>query len=408
MGFSPRKRARSEVPHIKAWPELDGAPRLQGFAGYKAGMTHAMIVDYRKTSTTANKLVRIPVTVVEVPPMLIFAVRFYENTPYGYRILTEIMANDLDPRLVNRFPMPKGKVTVEERWTKLQEKFGDGEIADVRVLAHTQPASVNAIPKKTPEVMEIRIGGGSVEERMEYARNLIGKSVSISKFAETGDMADILAITRGKGFQGSVKRWGVKLLTHKNSKHRRMIGNQGPFTPGYIRSTVPQAGQTGYHQRTEFNKRIVKIVQVKEMIRSAMEKSKDSKKDLKKIEEMFKDFDSGDEAWTGDPTYLWRTAEGEERYWTWKDKPADRTNDGSTRTKRPKIPSTPMDDGITPNGGFLNYGNLSTDYVLIHGSIPGPSKRLIRLRNPIRGQFTEKIIEPPKLIFTSRESKQGV
>ena len=61
MGFSPRKKARSEVPHIKAWPELDGAPRLQGFAGYKAGMTHAMIVDYRKTSTTANKLVRIPV-----------------------------------------------------------------------------------------------------------------------------------------------------------------------------------------------------------------------------------------------------------------------------------------------------------------------------------------------------------
>jgi len=113
MGFSPRKKARSEVPHIKAWPELDGAPRLQGFAGYKAGMTHAMIVDYRKTSTTANKLVRIPVTVVEVPPMMIFAVRFYENTPYGFKMLTEILTDELDPRLASRFPLPKKMSPVE-------------------------------------------------------------------------------------------------------------------------------------------------------------------------------------------------------------------------------------------------------------------------------------------------------
>ena len=72
-------------------------------------------------------------------------------------------------------------------------------------------------------------------------------------------MTDILGITRGKGFQGSVKRWGVKLLTHKNSKHRRMIGTLGPKSPGYVRPTVPQAGQMGYHQRTEYNKRILKI-----------------------------------------------------------------------------------------------------------------------------------------------------
>ena len=38
-----------------------------------------------------------------------------------------------------------------------------------------------------------------------------------------------------------------------------MIGNLGPFSPGYVVSTVPQAGQTGYHQRTEYNKRLLKI-----------------------------------------------------------------------------------------------------------------------------------------------------
>ena len=404
MGFSPRKRARSEVPHIKAWPEVDGAPRLQGFAGYKAGMTHAMIVDYRKTSTTANKLVRIPVSVVEVPPMRILAVRFYETTPYGYNILTEVMADDVDPRLANRFPLPKNKTPAEDRLKEIREKYSAGEIADVRVLANTQPAAVSAIPKKTPEVMEIRVGGGSIEERIEYSANILGKTVSITKFSETGDMCDVLAVTKGKGFQGPVKRWGVKLLTHKNSKHRRATGNTGPFTPGYIRNTVPLAGQTGYHQRTEFNKRVVKVVRVQDQIKAAMEKGKDAKR----AAELFKDLDISDNSWKGDATYVWQTAEGEDRYWTWNDHPGKRSNNGNTRTKKPKIPQSPLDDGISPNGGFLNYGDLTTDYVLIHGSIPGPTKRMVRLRNPIRSQFTEKIAEPPKLIFISRESKQGV
>ena len=415
MGFSPRKRARSVVPHIKAWPDFDGSPKLQGFAGYKAGMTHAMIVDYRKTSTTANQLVRIPVTVVEVPPMKVFAARFYENTPYGLKILTEVISSDMDPRLANRFPLPKKEISVDDRWKELMDKFGNGEIEDVRVLIHTQPAAVKAIPKKTPEVMEIRIGGGSITERMDYAKNVLGKSISISKYARNGDMCDVFAITKGKGFQGPVKRWGVKLLTHKNSKHRRATGNTGPFTPGYIKSTVPLAGQTGYHQRTEFNKRIVKVVQVKDAIRDSMEKSKDSKKDQKKLDQMFKESEIDDKNWKGDDIYLWNHAEGEEHHWTYKDKPGKRMNQSGdsrdsqrARSKKAKVDPKPMDDGITPDGGFLNYGNLSTDYVLLHGSIPGPAKRLVRFRHPIRSQFTEQIQDPPKLIFISRESKQGV
>ena len=69
MAFSPRKRASSEVPHFTAWPDVADGPKLQGFAGYKAGMTHAMIVDYRPTSTTAGQEIRVPVTVIECPPM---------------------------------------------------------------------------------------------------------------------------------------------------------------------------------------------------------------------------------------------------------------------------------------------------------------------------------------------------
>ena len=50
-----------------------------------------------------------------------------------------------------------------------------------------------------------------------------------------------------------------KLLSHKNSKHRRMIGTQGSWHPNWVQSTVPNDGQRGFHQRTEYNKRILKI-----------------------------------------------------------------------------------------------------------------------------------------------------
>ena len=136
-----------------------------------------------------------------------------------------------------------------------------------------------------------------------------------------------------------------------------------------------------------------------------------------KIEDMFKEFEVLDNKWNGDSIYLWRSAEGDEKYWIWEDNPGGRLNSmqgpmkegqRTTRVKKTKRSAKPIDDGITPKGGFLNYGVLSSDYVLIHGSIPGPTNRLIRLRDPIRAQFTEKLKDPPKLVFISRESKQGV
>ena len=72
MGFSPRKRAKAETPHIKSWPEGFDKPKIQGFLGYKAGMTHAHIVDYRPTSTTSGREVVMPVSVVVFYSMLYF------------------------------------------------------------------------------------------------------------------------------------------------------------------------------------------------------------------------------------------------------------------------------------------------------------------------------------------------
>ena len=318
--YGPRKRAQSQTPRLDSWPEITGAPKIQGFAGYKAGMTHAFIVDKRVKSTTSGMELQVPVTVLEVPPMKIAAVRFYENTITGLKTAGEVWAQDLDPLLGKRLCVPKNHDEASFA------KYDAVDIEDVRVLAYTQPKLIKGVPKKVPDIMELRIGGGSIDERVQYAKTILGTEVGINDFAAEGGFVDVIAITKGKGFQGATKRFGIKLLSHRNSKHRRGIGNLGPKRPGYVRGTVPMAGQLGYHQRTEFNKQLLKI-----------------------------------------------GTEGAE---------------------------------ITPKGGFLNYGDVSNTYVLVHGSVPGPAKRLVRIRDPVRLPKSANT-EAANITYISTESKQG-
>ena len=81
MGFSPRKRAIRPYGRITSWPESDATEiRVQGFAGWKAGMTHVLMRDTNPNSTSAGQEVRKAVTVVEVPPMKVLAVRGYHDS----------------------------------------------------------------------------------------------------------------------------------------------------------------------------------------------------------------------------------------------------------------------------------------------------------------------------------------
>jgi len=121
MGFSPRKRARAETPHIKSWAEGTDKPKIQGFLGYKAGMTHAFIVDYRPTSTTSGREVMMPVSVVETPPIKVAAIRAYQKTVQGLQTISEIWAEKLDPDLSKQLPLPKKGQ--KKNWDFLQKKL---------------------------------------------------------------------------------------------------------------------------------------------------------------------------------------------------------------------------------------------------------------------------------------------
>jgi large subunit ribosomal protein L3 len=60
---------------------------------------------------------------------------------------------------------------------------------------------------------------------------------------------------------------------------------------------------------------------------------------------------------------------------------------------------------VTPKGGFIKYGEVKGTYAIIDGSLPGPAKRLVRLRYPVRPP-TKVSDSPPNISYISLESMQ--
>ncbi|PSQ50736.1 50S ribosomal protein L3 [Halobacteriales archaeon SW_12_67_38] len=257
LGYGPRQRASSEVPRFGSWPEADGQPGLQGFAGYKAGMSHVVMIDDAANSPREGMEQTVPVTVVETPPMRAVALRAYEDTPYGLRPLTETWTDEPHGDLERALDVPGSGGDPDD----FRETVSEADIGDVRAITHTVPGEMANVPKKRPDVMETRIGGGSVDDRIEFGLELLtgDGEHNLTEVFRPGEYMDAAGVTKGKGTQGPVKRWGVQKRKGKHFRqgYRRRIGNLGPWNPSRVRSTVPQQGQTGYHQRTELNKRLV-------------------------------------------------------------------------------------------------------------------------------------------------------
>ncbi len=322
LAYLPRGRAACEVGRIRFWPQVEEGPTVLGFMGYKAGMTHVFLVEDKPGSPDFGKETIHSATVVDVPPVLVCAIRAYVRNVYGLQTFTEAWMEDPPNELDRVLTLPE-KSDPSQGLKKMEENLN--EIVEFRLLTATQPI-LAGVPKKKPDIMEIMIDGGSENEQFEYSKGLLGKTISIAEVFKEGQMVDVISVTKGKGWQGPVKRWGVKILSHKSRKTKRGIAALGPWKPPRVLYTVPRAGQMGYHQRTEHNKRILKI-----------------------------------------------------------------GVDGSE---------------VSPKGGFVRYGSVRGTYILLDGSLPGPVKRLIRLRYPARPP--KKIPEtPPKITYISLESPQG-
>lgn len=252
LQYWPRKRSKRAFARVRTWAKSKEAKPL-GFAGYKVGMTHLIVNDNKKASTTKGIDIFCPATIIECPPLKTASIRFYKNMINGAKLVSEIFSENADKDLGRTLILPKKHKNDEGKNKGTHQDFDY-----IMLLVHTLP-SRTGIGKKKPEVFEIAVGGNK-EEQLNYAKSKLGKEINISEVFKEGQQLDIHAVSKGKGVQGPVKRFGIALKQHKTEKSRRNPGSLGGWkAQGHIMWRVAKAGKMGYHLRTEQNKWLLKI-----------------------------------------------------------------------------------------------------------------------------------------------------
>jgi large subunit ribosomal protein L3e len=211
--------------------------------------------------------------------MAVVGIAGYVETPTGLRTLTTVWAQTLGEEFLRR--MYKNWYRAKKKaFTRYQKKFAEGKTNGkedmegelerirkyctvVRVIAHTQMKDLSCRQKKA-HVLEIQVNGGSVADKVAFAKKLLEQKVKVDDVFETNEVIDTIAVTKGKGFEGVTTRWSTRALPRKTHKGLRKVACIGAWHPENVLWTVPRAGQHGYHHRTEVNKKIYRVGKVAE------------------------------------------------------------------------------------------------------------------------------------------------
>ena len=313
MEYWPHRRAKKQMPRIRTWHH-SAEPGFLGSVAFKAGMTHIMMMDDTDSPAKGTEVAR-AVTVLEVPKVYIYGIRTY-GKKYLY---TQPAAEAYDANLAKKVGINESKKTVADLKGTLANSI------DVSALAFVDPSNLGFGNKHVMR-FELQLGGKDVNDKFAFAEKWIGKEIKASDVIGVGDYIDVISISKGKGWAGVIKRFGVARNTRKATGKIRHVGVLGPWHPAKVMFTVPHSGHMGYNYRTELNKRVLKM---------GAEKDAQS---------------------------------------------------------------------VNVSGGFMNYGVVKNDFIVIDGSVPGPSKRLIRFRKAIRSAAPKK---EPQINYISVKSKQG-
>lgn len=177
----------------------------KGILGKKIGMTQIF----------AENGELIPVTVIEATPNVVLQVK--TNEVDGYEAI---------------------QVGFDSKREKLANKPEKGHVA-----------KANTAPKRF--IREFR--------GVDVAGYTVGQEVKVEIFAE-GEIVDVTGVSKGKGFQGSIKRHGQSRgpMAHGSRYHRRP-GSMGPVAPNRVFKGKALPGQMGGNRVTVQNLQVVKV-----------------------------------------------------------------------------------------------------------------------------------------------------
>ena len=253
LAYLPRGRAKSMEARIRSWPKSDSdEPRILAHCGFKAGCIQIVSIDDREKTPNAGKQLVSLGTVLATPPVLVLGVRGYSKDHDGLHAEFDVYSEDLPKSITKEIKLTNKKDAMEMAVKSL------GKIKEVYAIVGVSPRSAG-LEQKKPYIFEAMVSGGDISQQFNYVKQMLGKELKAEQTFKTGASVDVAAITKGKGWQGVIQRYGAKKKQHKSRKTVRELGSLGPISPQYVMYTIPRAGQMGFHQRTEYDKRIMII-----------------------------------------------------------------------------------------------------------------------------------------------------
>lgn len=256
MAFYPRVRARSIIPKFNSYNSLEkdlSVCKPVVFYGLKVGMMQVTAKNaHKNTSSFGHELV-VPVTVIETPELKVSGARLYKNKKpiFGKDVVSEFLVfNNLISKKI------KGKKSSKKK--EVEDFLKQTEKSDDLVLLCYVDTKMTGIGQKKPVLVEIPLSG-KFEEKISYFKEKLNKTISVSEaFAIDTDL-DVKSISKGHGYTGPVKRFGIKIQRPKAQQIQRHVGSIGPWHPATVMHTVPRAGQHGFHNRTAYVKKLLMI-----------------------------------------------------------------------------------------------------------------------------------------------------
>ena len=251
LAYLPRARAKSMEPRIRGWPKVESEePQILAHCGFKAGCVQIVSIDDRDKTPNAGKQLVSLGTVLVTPPILVLGMRGYSKDNEGLHAEFDIFSEDIPKEISKQISLKTKEGTI-----KNAEKIL-GKIVEIYAIVAVSPRAAG-LEQKKPYIFEASVQGGDIKKQFDYVKENLGKEIKIEQIFETGSSVDVAAITKGKGWQGVIQRYGAKKKQHKSRKTVRELGSLGPISPQNVMYTVPRAGQMGFHQRVEYNKRIM-------------------------------------------------------------------------------------------------------------------------------------------------------
>jgi len=360
LAFLPRKRSRQIKGRCRAFPKDDASakPHLTAFPVFKAGMTHIVRDVDRPGSRTNKKEVVEAVTVLEAPPIVVVGITGYRETARGMRSLGTVWAHHVSTEFRRRF---------YSNWKKSHQKA----FTQLRASQKTKSgltATRNTLQRFEKQGAVIRVIAHTQNRKLRNHRICTKKAFINEIQINGGDIKSKLNMAKDL-LEKQVRVDAV----FKQSEACDVCS----VTRGHgFEGVVHRWGVAQLPRKTHRGLRKVACIGSWHPERVAFHIAR-----------------------AGQNGYHHRTQLNKKIY-----------RMGRSVTVDPKNATTEHDitaKTINPLGGFVGYGLVRNDYVMLKGTVSGPRRRVITLRRPIAPQKSRKLNEQITLKFIDTSSKLG-